>query len=157
MSLNIEVFDSQMNLEYGSSLQQSIKGAVMQCDFLVFVYTQDNPHIAFEAGVAVAANKPIFSLFAGGKEHTFLMDYPYVNALPTEIEKIKFAFELFLQNTFTKKESIASPASVRPHVFYGGGEIVPMKNYFDVTRRYEMAKGGSDVEFHQFQFAISFL
>jgi hypothetical protein len=155
-SFNVSVFDVQSDMEYGSSLQQSIKNAILQCDFLVFVYSEDNPNIAFEAGIAISSNKPIFSIFAGGNEYTFLMDSPYVNAQPTEIDKIRFAFELFLENSFPKKEKLASDTIlIKPQVFYGGGEMVPTKAYFDVEREYELAKYGTEKVYYQF-FALLF-
>jgi len=143
-ALNVAVLDSQMNMEYGTSLQESIRDAVFQCDFLLFVYSKDNPHIAFEAGIAVASRKPIFSIFSGGQERTFLMDTPYVSALPTEIEKIRFVFELFLENTFPKKEMLpAGNHAIKLPQMYGGGEMVPMKSYFDVKAEYDLISNNS--------------
>lgn len=144
---NVDIFDSITDIQYGNSLQQTIKNAIKGCDFLVFIYSKDNPYIAFEAGLAVGTNKPIFSVLAGGKEDTFLMDSTYVHAYPNEHEKIKFSLELFLSKIKTQK-STKFPVKISPHKFYGGGEAIPIKSYFDVVERYNSIqdKSGSNLE-----------
>ncbi|MGJ1335295.1 MULTISPECIES: toll/interleukin-1 receptor domain-containing protein [Sphingobacterium] len=143
----IEIFDSIKEMQYGNSLQQTIKNAVNNCDFVFFIYSKMNPHIAFEVGLAVALNKPIFTVFAGGEEDTFLLDSTYVHAYPTESAKIGFSLELFLKNLSVKKRKRKTDSSSLPK-FYGGGQPIPAKNNFDIIERYNTATGksGSELE-----------
>ncbi|MBS1778724.1 MAG: toll/interleukin-1 receptor domain-containing protein [Bacteroidetes bacterium] len=142
---NIEAFS---DVQIGDSLQGAIKGAVKNCDFVLFIYSEDNPNIAFEAGLAVAFNKPIFSILSGGNENTFLLDTPYVHAKPDEVEKIKFSFELFLKNLESKKS--VRRTFVKSNVFYGGSEAVPDKKYFDIEKRYNSIVDKSGIELERF-------
>lgn len=138
----IQIFDSLSDIEVGSSLQQSIKTALLKCDFIICVYSEDNCNIAFEVGIAMGANKPIFSVLAGGNENLFLLDSTYVYAQPLEIDKIRFSFELFLINI--KSTSSAVIKSIPPHKFYGGGEATPIKQYYDVIEKYNCLEYKSD-------------
>lgn len=147
---NVEIFDSISDSQYGSSFQQTIKIAVKSCDFLVFIYTNDNPYIAFEAGMAVAFNKPIFSILTGSSEDSFLYDSTYVHAQPLEIVKIKFSFELFLKNITSKKSLRAVIAKSSPIRYYGGGEAVPEKHYFDISKRYTSIQDKSGIALELF-------
>jgi|GEM_PF-3768820 len=144
---DIEVFDSISDIKIGDSLQQAIKIAIRNSDFLVFIYSADNPNIAFEAGLAVALNKPIFSILAGGGEDTFLLDSTYVHATPVEEDKVKFSLELFLNNLFSKAPK-KSVVAARPSKFYGGGDLIPRARYFDIVRHYNSTRNklGSTLE-----------
>ncbi len=64
----VEVFDSLNDIQYGTSFQKAIKNAISECDFLLLIYSNENPNIAFEAGIAVSSNKPIFSVISEKKE-----------------------------------------------------------------------------------------
>lgn len=143
-SKNVEVFDSLSDIQYGESLQQAIRNAVRDCDFVVFIYSEDNPYIAFESGLAVALNKPVFSILAGGEENLFLLDSTYVHAHPSEYEKIKFSLDLFLKK-MKPQEKLTSPT-----VFYGGGEAIPMQSYFDVEEHYRLLKNNSASTLEEF-------
>lgn len=141
---NIEIFDSiSSDILYGNSFQQSIKNAVKSCDFLIFIYTENSAYIAFEAGIAVASNKPIFSILAGGEDNSFLYESTYVHALPTEADKIKYSFDLFFKN-LTKKvgRSLAIKSSIQ---LYGGGEAMPMKDHFDINELYNSISDKSGI------------
>ncbi|MBE9461904.1 toll/interleukin-1 receptor domain-containing protein [Dyadobacter subterraneus] len=149
MEKDIDIFDSMFDIKTGESFQQSIKDAIKSCDFLIFNYSEDNLYIAFEAGVAVAVNKPIFSILNGGHENTFLLDSTYVHAHPNEVEKIRFSFELFLKNTIFKKKK--NPlVMVRSSHYYGGGEAIPNKSHFNVVERYNGIKDKSDIALERF-------
>ena len=143
--LEIETWE---DIQIGDSLQQAVKAAVKGCDFVVFVYSEDNPNIAFEAGLAVAFGKPIFSILSGSDENTFLLDSTYVHARPDEIEKIQFSLELFIKNLLSKK--VTRRAAVRTQKFYGGGEAVPNKSYFDIAQQYEAVANGTGEELENF-------
>jgi hypothetical protein len=107
---NIEIYDSLKEIEYGNSLQLAIKSAVKECDLIVFVYTAINPYIAYEAGLAVASNTPIFAIILPGSEEPyFLYDSPCVHGSPNEEEKIKFSFELFYRSLEKKPSKNSKP------------------------------------------------
>jgi len=143
---NIEIFDALTDLQFNHSYQQDIKDIIKKCDFIVIIYSKDNPNLAFEAGVAIGSNKPIFSILAGGNENIFLLDSTYVHVQPSETEKIEFSLELFLENINLKKN--LKPV-INPNLkFYGGGEVTPVKDYFDIEMQYASVrnKTGSDLE-----------
>jgi hypothetical protein len=146
----LKFFDSSSDIQYGNSFQQSIKTAIKECDFLVFIYTENNPYIAFEAGIAVATNKPIFSILAGGAEDSFLYDSTCVHANPNELDKIKFSFDLFIKNLPVKKTGRALLTKASPTRYYGGGEALPMKHYFDVKARYNLLDDKSGIALELF-------
>ena len=120
--MGIEVFDSMADLDTGSSLQHAIKSAIRACDFVVVLYTSPSTNITFEAGVALGLSKPIFSIINPDTETPdILLDSAYVNAMPTDLEKIEFNLGLFYKNIKPKKTSATS----KRVKFYGGGEAVP--------------------------------
>jgi hypothetical protein len=126
----IDVFDSQIDIEYGASFQKAIKNAIAECDFLFLVYSSENPNIAFEAGIAVCSNKPIFSVVSENKnDPDFLFDSTYVHASPTEISKIEFNLKIFLEKIKPKKNT----SKIKKHKFYGGG--VP-SHYNEIHNKY---------------------
>ena len=109
-----------------NSLQLAIKNAIKECDFIVLIYTQTNPYIAFEAGIACAFGKPIFAIVSSSDdEPDFLHDSTCVHSLPTEVDKIKFNFDIFFKNIKPRKSS-QSPKKIK---YYGGGE--PISIYYD--------------------------
>jgi hypothetical protein len=126
----VEVFDSRNDIQYGTSFQKAIKNAISECDFLLLIYSNENPNIAFEAGIAVSSNKPIFSIISEKKnDPDFLFDSTYVHALPNEIEKIEFNLKIFLDKIKPKKSSVTT----KKHIFYGGGEP---NHYIDIHNKY---------------------
>jgi len=126
----IEVFDSMSDIEYGSSFQKAIKKAISECDFVFLIYTSANPNLAFEAGIAVSSNKPIFSVISEYKnDPDFLFDSTYVHALPNEFKKIEFNLKIFLDKIKHRKKVV----KVKKHKFYGGG----FPNYYnDILEKY---------------------
>lgn len=123
---DVEVFDSLTDIRYGNSFQKAIKDAIKDCDFLVLVYSSSNANIAFEAGIGVSMNKPVFSIISELKnDPDFLFDSVYVHANPEELEKIEFNLKIFLDKVKPKKR--LSSFNVKPHKFYGGG----FPNYYD--------------------------
>jgi hypothetical protein len=131
----VEVFDSMSDMEYGSSLQDSVNSAIAECDFVFLVYSSSNPHLAFEAGMAVSQRKPIFAVISERKEDpAFLFDSTYVHALPTEKEKIKFNLTIFLDK-IKRKQNLNLKKDIK---FYGGGfpNFYPeiMEKYNDLNR-----------------------
>jgi hypothetical protein len=125
----VDIFDSRNDIQYGTSFQKAIKNAVSECDFLLLIYSTENPNIAFEAGIAVSSNKPIFSIISEKKNYPdFLFDSTYVHAKPNEIEKIEFNFKIFLDKIKPKKSSV-----VKKHMYYGGGEP---NHYTDIYKKY---------------------
>ncbi len=126
----IEVFDSRNDMEYGSSFQKAIKNAIKECDFLFLIYSSANPNIAFEAGIGVSSNKPIFSVVSEYEnDPDFLFDSTYVHATSTEIDKIKFNLDIFLKKLKPKKKN----TNIKKHKFYGGG----FPNYYkDIHNNY---------------------
>lgn len=137
----IEIFDSLSDIEYGNSYQKAIKNAIKECDFVFLVCTNENQNIAFEAGIAIGSNKPIFSVLSlANNNFDFLFDSTYVQALPSEIDKIKFNLEIFLKNIKPKKTS----SKLKPHKFYGGG----FPNYFnDINNNYNSIINKNEKEF----------
>lgn len=134
----VEIFDSTYDVKYGNSFQKAIKNAIMECDFLFLVYSSENPNIAFEAGIAVSSNKPIFSVISERQnDPDFLFDSTYVHAKPFEVDKIEFNLKIFLEKLKPKKTAV----KVRKHKFYGGGEpnyyIEFHKKYNDILQRDE--------------------
>lgn len=126
---SIEIFDSRNDVQYGTSFQKAIKNAISECDFLLLIYSRENPNIAFEAGIAVSSNKPIFSIISEEKNYPdFLFDSTYVHAKTNEIDKIEFNFKIFLDKVKLKKTSV-----VKKHVYYGGGEP---NHYTDIYKKY---------------------
>lgn len=126
----IEIFDSMSDFKTGSSLQQSIIKSVLDCDFIIMVYTSSNPNLAFEAGIAVARNKPIFSIVSEFEnDPDFLFDSTYVHATPNEIDKIRFNLDIFLEKIKPRKKS----TRLKPHKYFGGG--VP-NYYLDIHNKY---------------------
>jgi hypothetical protein len=141
---NIEIFDSASGLNIGSSLQQALKNAIKECDFLLLIYTDNSTNIAFEAGLGLGLNKPIFSIIApNSPTPDILLDSPYVTAFPNELEKIKFNFSLFYQKLKPKRTSSLSKT---PN-YYGGGEPI----YFnEFAQTYNTINRGLDSELEQF-------
>lgn len=126
----VDVFDSRNDIQYGTSFQKAIKNAIAECDFLLLIYSSENPNIAFEAGIAVSSNKPIFSIISEKKnDPDFLFDSTYVHALPNEIEKIEFNLKIFLDKIKPKKSS----TTIKKHTYYGGGEP---NHYLDIYNKY---------------------
>jgi len=124
IKLGVEVFDAMVDIEYGSSFQRAIKKAIKECDFVVVIYTSENPNIAFEAGIAVSSNKPIFSIISEtNNDPDFLFDTAYVHAKPNEIDKIEFNFKIFLEKLKPKKKT----TKIKSHKEYGGGST----NYYN--------------------------
>ena len=139
---NIEILDGQTDLIYGGSFQKTIKNAIKECDFIVIIYSSSNPNIAFEAGVAVSLNKPIFSIVSEKKDYPdFLFDSVYVNAQPEEVDKIEFNLNIFL-NKIKKKYKPTSSASIKTinkNEFYGGG----YPNYYNQINNWYKNLSGS--------------
>jgi len=120
----VDVFDSQTDILYGKSFQRSIRDSIKECDFMIIVYSHSNPNIAFEAGIGVTLNKPIFSIVSEkNNDPDFLFDSTYVHALPEEVNKIEFNLKIFLDNIKPKQRT----ATVKKQKFYGGG----YPNYYD--------------------------
>ncbi|MFC4478584.1 toll/interleukin-1 receptor domain-containing protein [Flavobacterium chungangensis] len=140
----IEVYDSLSDIDYGSSIQKSIKRAISECDFVILVYSLENPHIAFEAGIAFSLNKPIFSIISEYKEDpVFLFDSPYVRALPTEIEKISFNLKIFLDKIKPKKRE----KKIIQHKYYKGDSL----NYYnDIFYNYNNLNTNNEREYEIF-------
>jgi hypothetical protein len=125
-NLRVDIFDSQTDVQYGKSLQKSIKDSINECDFMIIVYSHANPNIAFEAGIGVTLNKPIFSIVSEKKnDPDFLFDSTYVHALPEEVNKIEFNLKIFLDNIKPKKRTTS--VKIKKQKFYGGG----YPNYYD--------------------------
>lgn len=141
---NIEVFDSMSDINYGNSIQKSIKNAISECDFVLIVYSMANPNIAFEAGIAFSLNKPIFSVVSEYKDDPdFLFDSPYVRAMPSEIEKISFNLKIFLDKIKPKKTS----KKVIKHKYYGGG----FPNYYnDIFYNYNHINTNNERDYEMF-------
>lgn len=130
-SQGVEIFDSRNDIQYGTSFQKAIKNAISECDFLLLIYSNENPNIAFEAGIAVSSNKPIFSIISEKKnDPDFLFDSTYVHASPTEIEKIEFNLKIFLDKIKPKKSSTIIN---KKRTFYGGGEP---NHYLDIYNKF---------------------
>lgn len=126
----VDVFDSRNDVEYCNSFQKAIKNAILECDFLFLIYSSENPNIAFEAGIAVSSNKPIFSVISErNNDPDFLFDSTYVHATPSEIEKIEFNLKIFLEKLKPKKNI----TKTWKHKFYGGGEP---NYYFEFHNKY---------------------
>jgi hypothetical protein len=122
----VDIFDSQTDINFGKSFQKAIKDSIKECDFMIIVYSHANPNIAFEAGVGVSLNKPIFSIVSEKNNHPdFLFDSTYVHALPEEVNKIEFNLKIFLDNIKPNKTS--PTIKIKNKKFYGGG----YPNYYD--------------------------
>ena len=119
-NFGVDVFDSQTDIHYGNSFQKAIKESIRECDFLIVVYSNSNPNIAFEAGIGVSLNKPIFSIISETQnDPDFLFDSTYVHALPQEINKIEFNLKIFLDKLKPKKKATAT--KLKKTKFFGGG------------------------------------
>lgn len=140
---DIEIFNSQTDIRYGSSFQKSIKNSIKYCDFIVIIYSSPNPNIAFEAGIGFSMNKPIFSIISETKsEPDFLFDSTYVHALPSEIEKIDFNLKIFLEKIKPKKKT--SSKKSKNIKFYGGG----FPNYHDkILNWYQRLKENTEKDY----------
>ncbi len=143
LSNDIEVFDSMTDLQVGKSFQKAIKESIEQSDFVVLIYTAENPNIAFEAGIAVSLNKPVFSVISElSNEPDFLFDSAYVHAQPDELEKIEYSLKIFLDRIKPKKRKPS--AVVGKHKFYGGG----YPNYYDqIFSLYRNISGETDQDY----------
>ncbi|WP_396162870.1 toll/interleukin-1 receptor domain-containing protein [Flavobacterium sp.] len=141
---NIEVFDSMSDINYGNSIQKSIKNAILECDFVLLVYSVTNPNIAFEAGIAFSVNKPIFSVISEYKDDpTFLFDSPYVRAKPNEIDKISFNLKIFLDKIKPKKRT----QKLAKLKYYGGG----FPNYYnDILYNYSNLNTNNERDYELF-------
>jgi len=137
---HIDVVDSVTEMRIGSSLQDTILESIRLADFIVIVYSESNQNLAFEAGLATGLGKPVFSIIEGDLVDPFLTNTPYVRASPSDMERIKFTFEIFLTK-LTKKE-VATGIRTTQQKYYGGGEGIPTKNYFDVTEEYRKIPTG---------------
>lgn len=125
-----DIFDSRNDIEYGNSFQKAIKNAILECDFLFLIYSSENPNIAFEAGIAVSSNKPIFSVISErNNDPDFLFDSTYVHATPSEIDKVEFNLKIFLEKLKPKKNI----NKTWKHKFYGG---VKPNYYFEFLNKY---------------------
>lgn len=140
-SYDLEIFDSLQEDYVANSLQLSIKSAISSCDCFVCVYTAPIPSVLFEAGIAVALNKPIFSILNGEEGSAYLLhDSTYVRAQPMEYEKIKFSLDLFLQHISNRRT--ATPvvlAANQSMVYYGGGEAIPWSKDYNIRDAYAKA------------------
>lgn len=137
----IEVFDSRNDIEYGSSFQQAIKKSITECDFLFLIYSSSNPNIAFEAGIAVSKNKPIFSVISEYNiDPDFLFDSTYVHASPTDTEKIKFNLNIFLDKVKPKKKSYTDIK----HELYG---VEYINYYTEIYNNYLSISNKSEKEY----------
>lgn len=124
--LNVDVFDSLIDIQYGKSFQRAIKDSIKGCDFMIIVYSDANPNVAFEAGIGVSLNKPIISIVSEQECHPdFLFESTYVYALPEEIDKIEFNLNIFLDKIKPKIKS--EPIKVKKSNFNTGG----YPNYYD--------------------------
>jgi hypothetical protein len=118
----IDIYNSKSDLSISKSLQDSIKNAIKESDFVILVYTKGNSNIAFEAGIACGLNKPIFAILSPeGDQPDFLLDSTYVHALPNEFGKIKFSFSVFYSKIPRKK--IINTVK-KPSKWYGGGDVI---------------------------------
>ena len=138
----IDVFSPMTDyIDYGTSFQKAIKNAILECDFIIVIFTSNNPNIAFESGIAVCANKPIFAIIS--EECDFLLDSTYVYALPNEIDKIKFNLEIFLSNIKHPKKT----TKIQKHKFYGGG----FPNYYnEILNSYMSLREKNEKEYEMF-------
>lgn len=106
---SIDFFDTYQDVSIGSSFQEALANGIRDCDFFVVVYQKANPNIAFETGLAVALKKPIFAIINTEEISDFpdfLLDSVHVQSEPSEYEKIRYNFEIFLKNIKPKKHSI---------------------------------------------------
>lgn len=144
---DVEVFDSQTDIQYGSSFQKSIKDAIRACDFMILVYSSTNPNIAFEAGIGVSMNKQIFSIISEKEnDPDFLFDSAYVHASPKEIDKIEFNLKIFLDkiSSSPKRRVILKPKKTK---FYGGG----FPNYYSkINSWYRNLEGNTEQDYELF-------
>lgn len=96
---DIHFFDSMTDLNYGTSLQESILNEIKASDIVIIVYSEVSGNLGFEAGIAVALKKPIFSIISEKENYPdFLMDTTHVYANPSDSEKIEFSLKHFLKN-----------------------------------------------------------
>jgi nucleoside 2-deoxyribosyltransferase len=107
---NISYINPVESLEYGSSILPTISRQMKDSDF-VFAIFDDSTNVSFELGMAIASKKPIF-IIVGDKNEQRLPNYievlTYTLAKPTDYDKIKYSFDLFLNNLPFKKDKIVS-------------------------------------------------
>lgn len=94
----IQYIDYYSDIKIKHSFQAALKEGIEQCDFCIVIYDADNVNNAFESGIAVGLGRPIFAIIDRNVQLDFLLDSVYVRASSDEIDKISFAFEIFIQN-----------------------------------------------------------
>jgi len=110
---NISFYDSLSDVQVGKSLKHALVESIKECDFVIVVYDNQNGNLAYEAGIAAGIKKPIFSIISadGSAFPDFLMDDVHVLAGPSDYQKIKFSFGIFIkkirpQRTKTSKQGL---------------------------------------------------
>lgn len=132
---NFEIFDSRVDVQIGSSLQNSVISALRNSDIVLLIYSGKYPTSIFEVGAACALGKPTFSIISANDDGAeYLYDSTNVRCLPREYDKIKFSFEIFFKNLDRKKGiSMSKSKSLK---FYGGGEAIHHK-FLQLANQYE--------------------
>lgn len=105
---NISFVDPIESFEYGSSILSSIQRQIRDSDFIVAVL-DENINIPFEMGIAFATKKPIFVIvpdYQHQKLPNFIYDMTHTIANPSDYSKIKYNFQIFIDNLSLKEKRI---------------------------------------------------
>ncbi|HEY5123253.1 MAG TPA: hypothetical protein VIK14_05905 [Ignavibacteria bacterium] len=104
--LDISYITPLESLEYGNSILPIFTRQMKDSDFVLAIF-DDSTNVSFELGMAMAFKKPIFIIAGDSKEQKLprYLEVPtYTFAKPTDYNKIKYSFDLFLNNLTLKKD-----------------------------------------------------
>lgn len=106
------------SLEYGTSVLQIITRQIKDSDFIIAVF-DESTNVSFEIGLAMGTKKPVFLIIPDKDESNlppFISAVTYTLAKPTDYEKIKFSFDLFLKKLSSlEKISYQTPHKEKVH------------------------------------------
>ena len=116
---NIFYINPTESLEYGASFLQVIKRQIKDSDFVIAVFDQST-NVSFEIGLAMGSKKPVFAIVPEQAKKDlplFLSAVTYTLAKPTDYDKIKFSFDLFIKKfpTIEKVANMPPPPKEKKH------------------------------------------
>ena len=97
------------SLEYGNLIPEVIRRQIKDSDFVIAIFDESS-NVSFEIGLAIGSKKPVFLIIPDKEEKdlpAFISVSTNVFSKPTDYEKIKYSFDLFIKKIATLSKTTA--------------------------------------------------